>query len=252
MKRRQGEKRKVKSETINNKASPRIKKQQSRIFTVVLFSLFSFLFSFVVSCSFDYGPSGDAGQKKPDVVMQDIEYVRVLGGEPQVRFAAELAERWEELQIMQLRSFSFEQLENWEGTVNADGSAGAAVVQLESGDVAMSGGVIINVESEDIRISTTELEWRDEEKLLFGRDDTEVEIGRSDGTSFTGLGFSVRARSREWAFTGEVQGIFVEDDDDKEEAEEAAEESLIGDTSAADERPWIEPRQPLPPRRISN
>ncbi|MCL2069623.1 MAG: LPS export ABC transporter periplasmic protein LptC [Treponema sp.] len=217
---------------------------------IAYFSLLIALFLFA-SCSFDYGPSGDTGPNRPDIVMEDIEYIRVLGGDPQVRFAAELAERWEDLQIMELRNFTFEQLEDWEGTVNAEGSAGAAVVQLESGDVAMSSGVIINIESEDIRITTIELEWRDEERFLFGRDDTEVEIGRSDGTNFTGRGFSVYARSREWAFTGEVQGVFVEEDDDEEDPDETAEESLNGDAAAAE---WTgtEPRQPLPPRRISN
>ena len=237
------------------KSEERKIKPNKRFFSLLICSLFSVLF-YLASCSFDYGPSGDAERGRPDIIMENIEYMRVREGDPQVRFQAELAERWEDRQIMELRNFSFEQLEDRGETVNAEGSAGTAVVWLESGDVDFSAGVTINIESEDIIIITEEIEWKDSEKTLTGSHDAQVEIERSDGTNFTGIGFSANARTRTWAFLGQVQGTFVEnndDDDDDEEVFEAAEETVDGDEDE-DEAEWTgaEPRLPLPQLRIGN
>ena len=172
----------------------------------------------LAACSFDYGDTSDSDKNRPDIVMEDVEYVRVRGGDVQVRFQAEYVERWEDSQTMELTAFSFEHLENNEGDIDAEGQAGSASVQLDTGNVSFKGGVKISVESEDIIIETRGLEWRDKERLLFGGEDDEVYIERSDGTSFTGRGFSANIRSRTWAFSGEVKGTYVEEDEADEEA----------------------------------
>jgi hypothetical protein len=145
--------------------------------------------------------------------MENIEYVRVRGGDMLARFYAEHAERWEERQTMELRNFSFEQMEDHGETVNVEGNAGMAAVQLESGDIVLSGGVKIRIDSEDVIISTPGVEWKDKEKTLTGEDDEEVDIQRSDGTSFIGRGFSADIRSRTWNFSGGARGKYVEKDD---------------------------------------
>ena len=177
------------------------------------------------ACTFDYG-TDDEDEDRPDIVMEHIEYARVRGGDLQVRFQAEYAERYEERLIMDLQRFSFEQMETGGESVSAEGSAGAAHIRLESGDVTFSGGVRINIESEDLIIETNGLEWRDQERIIFGGQEEEVDIHRSDGTSFTGIGFSADVRSRTWAFAGEVRGTFVdeEDDDDEDSQEDEMEE----------------------------
>ena len=180
----------------------------------------------LAACSFDYSGISDSENNRPDIIMENIEYVRVRGAEPLVRFRAEYAERWEERQIMEIRAFSFEQLQNNGEEVNAEGWAGTASVQLDTGNVSLRDGVRINIESEDIIITTDGLEWRDKERLLFGAQGAEVDIERMDGTSFIGRGFSVDIRNRTWAFTGEVRGTYVEteDEEDEEPATEEIEE----------------------------
>ena len=172
-----------------------------------------------IGCSFDYGGINE-DDNRPDIIMEDIEYVRVRGGDPIVRFQAEYAERWEELQIMEINELSFEQFENrteaylgMDLPTDAYGGAGRARIELVSGDVFLGSGVIINIESEDIIIRTEELEWLDRERLLRGNPEDMVEVERSDGTFFSGRGFSAEARSRRWEFTGEVAGSYVEEDD---------------------------------------
>jgi len=181
----------------------------------------------LAACSFDYSDLAEAAVSRPDIEMLDLEYVRVRGGDHLVRFRAERAERWEDRRTMELWDFSFEQLESGAQAerveVNADGHAGAASVQLDTGNVSLRDGVRINMESEDFIIITEALEWRDRERLLFSGAGDEVGIERADGTNVTGVGFTVNLRDRTWAFAGEARGIYVETDDE-EITEEVAEE----------------------------
>ena len=176
----------------------------------------------LASCSFDYGTGDSNEEERPDIIMENLEYARVRKGDLLARFNAEYAERWEESQTMKLKNFTFEQLEDQGERVNVEGSAGSAEVQLVSGDIALYDGVKISMESEDLIINTSGLEWKDKDKILIGPTDDEVEVQRSDGTSFTGIGFSAEIRTRTWAFSGEVTGSFVEKDEEEDNNEEAA------------------------------
>ena len=172
----------------------------------------------LISCSFDYN-TGQADGDRPDIIMENIKYVRVRGGDLLARFQADHAEQWEERQLMGLRYFTFEQMEDRGETVNVEGTAGAAEVHLDSGDILLFGGVKIRIESEDLTIHADEIEWIDSDKSLFGREDDTVEVHRSDGTSFTGMGFSAEIRGRTWAFSGEAHGVFVDENEDEDEGE---------------------------------
>jgi LPS export ABC transporter protein LptC len=181
----------------------------------------------LAACSFDYGSSLSGDEESPDIIMNDVEYVRVRDGDLQVRFKAELAERYEESRVMELKNFSFEQFERHGGEANAVGSAGQAHVELDSGDINLAGGVTLAVESEDIVIETARLDWKDEQRDLSGDDSGEVRINRANGTSFSGWGFNANARSRAWGFSGGISGTYIHDDDEDEEED--------GDTEAETE-----------------
>jgi LPS export ABC transporter protein LptC len=183
----------------------------------LLFAVF-ILFS---GCTFDYGETSEADDSQPDIVMNDVEYVRIRDGDPVVRFRAESAERYEKKQTMELRNFSFEQFQNHGDEINAAGIAGSAHVDLESGNIILGDGISIEVDSEDITIRTDALSWYDEEHILTGEAGGIVDIARSDGTAFYGKGFAANARHRTWEFAGGIEGTYV-DEDDEEEPEEAA------------------------------
>ena len=172
---------------------------------------YSLLIIFIAfaACTFDYGNTKPESEK-PDIVMRDVEYVRVRGGDPLVRFQAEYAERYEERNVMNLENFYFEEFNNDGADVNALGRAGEASIEMGSGNIKLSGGVWISIESEDITIETSSLQWKDKEKELSGLPDDEVEIRRSDGTGFTGRGFSANARDRSWEFSAGAEGSYYD------------------------------------------
>jgi LPS export ABC transporter protein LptC len=196
---------------------------------------------FFFACSFDYGEGGQDNEDQPDIVMKDVEYVRMRDGYPVVRFTAEEAQRFEKKQAMELDQFKFEQFETRAESVNAVGSAGLASIELDSGNIHMKGGVRIEVESEDLNIATTTLEWQDKERQLSTGEAERVDITRSDGTSFTGWGFSADARRRSWEFKNGVEGTYVEKDEDEEEESESSggteEDGDAADRPAFDEDP---------------
>jgi LPS export ABC transporter protein LptC len=201
--------------------------------TIVPFLVFAI--SLLAGCSFDYG-SSLSEEETPDIIMNDVEYARVRDGDLQVRFKAELAERYEESRIMELQNFSFEQFERHGGEVNAAGKAGKAHVELDSGDINLAGGVTLAVESEDIVIETGELDWKDEQRDLSGDESGEVRINRANGTSFSGWGFNANARSRIWGFSRGISGTYIHDDDEEEDEESGAggEEAESENPEAAD------------------
>ncbi|MDR2053668.1 MAG: LPS export ABC transporter periplasmic protein LptC, partial [Treponema sp.] len=175
-------------------------KHEEKIPVSILFPVCRLLFGIMLfsACSFDYGETGQDNEDQPDIVMKDVEYVRMRDGYPVVRFSAEEAQRFEKKQAMELDHFKFEQFETRAESVSVTGNAGLASIELDSGNIHMKGGVLIEVESEDLNISTATLEWQDKERQLSTGEAERVDITRSDGTSFTGWGFSADARRRSW------------------------------------------------------
>jgi len=199
--------------------------------TILLFSLFFLLSSLVISCSFDYGNTNGADKSQPDIVMDDVDYVRMRSLDLQARLQAERVERYEERKIMELRNFSFEQYGSHGDEINASGRAGSALFEIDSGDIQMGDGVRIDVDSEDIAIETVRLEWKDKERTLTGGETDEVHVYQDNGTSFTGIGFKSNARFRTWSFDETVNGTYIYDD---EEEEEEAAASAGADTAGTD------------------
>jgi LPS export ABC transporter protein LptC len=189
--------------------------------TVICF--FSILL-LLAGCTFDYGESESSGENLPDLVMENVEYVRVRSSDPVARFQAERAERYEKQGIMKLQNITFEQYGEHGREVNTVGRVGNASVDIETGDISMDSGVRIEVESEDIIIETFQLEWKDEQRTISSGEEDEVNIYRDNGTSFTGIGLRADARKRTWEFSGSVGGTYIHDDEEPEEETEEEDE----------------------------
>jgi LPS export ABC transporter protein LptC len=204
--------------------------------TLSLFSLFPFTFYLfpllfsLFSCSFDYGNQEGVDKNQPDLIMENVEYVRVRSADPQARFQAERLERYEERGIIELRNFSFEQFSSGGEEINASGRAGSASVEINSGNIRMDNDVRIDVETEDLAIETKWLEWKDKERTLTGGEKEAVNIYQESGTAFTGTGFHADARRRTWEFDGNVSGTYIYDDDE----DETNIEETAADTNAED------------------
>ena len=199
---------------------------------LVLACFFLFL---LASCSFDYGSQDGADKGQADIVMNNVEYVRVRSADPQARLQAERVERYEDRRIMELWNFSFEQFGSGGEDINAYGRAGNASFEIDTGNIRMGNGVRLEVDSEDIIIETDWLEWKDRPRTLSGRDEGEVQIFQENGTVFTGIGFHADARQRTWEFSGSVSGTYIHDDDEEDISEEDVVVEIDDDEALADD-----------------
>jgi len=186
------------------------------------------IFLITLSCTFDYGESESEERVLPDLVMINVEYIRVRAADPIAKVQAERAERYEKQGVMKLENFTFEQYGEKGSEVNTIGSAGNASVDINSGDIQMTNGVRLEVESEDIIIETNQLEWKDETHILSTGTEDEVNIYRENGTHFIGTGLTADARRRTFEFSSDVSGSYIqEDDEDEDEVNE--EQEVAGD-----------------------
>jgi len=174
-------------------------------------------FLIATSCTFDYGELENSERELPDLVMLNVEYIRVKSADPIARVQAERAERYEKQGVMKLENFTFEQLGDKGQEVNTQGGAGNALLEINSGDITMTNGVRIAVESEDIILATDKLEWKDEMHILSTGAEDKVDIFRENGTHFIGTGLTANARTRSFEFSGGVDGNYVQDDDEEPE-----------------------------------
>jgi len=177
-------------------------------------------FLITLSCSFDYGESDSSERELPDLVMVNVEYIRVRSADPIARVQAERVERYEKQGVMKLENFIFEQYGDKGHEINTQGGAGNASVDVNSGDIVMTNGVRLEVESEDIIIQTNQLEWKDETHILSTGEEDDVDIYRENGTYFTGTGLTANARTRSFEFLGGVGGTYIQEEDESEEEEE--------------------------------
>jgi len=182
---------------------------------------FIFLFSIALmsaGCTFDYGDAASSDNNLPDLVMENVDYVRVRSADPIARFQAERAERYEKQGLMKLQNFYFEQYGERGREINASGRGGNAEAVIESGDISMTKGVRLEVESEDIILETENLDWKDEQRLLHTKPDDEVVVYKEDGTRFTGIGLTADARRRTFEFESYVTGKYIYNDEDEQES----------------------------------
>jgi LPS export ABC transporter protein LptC len=197
-----------------------------------IFCAFTSCLLVLASCSFEYGIQ-ETDKNQPDIVMENVEYVRVRSADPQARFQAERLERYEARRVIELRNFSFEQFGNRGEEINAYGRAGSASIEMDSLDMRLDNEVRIDVDSEDIAIETRWLEWKDASRTLTSGATDEVNIYQDKGTSFTGTGFQADARRRTWEFAGNVSGTYVHEDDEEEDLENDEAETEISSTETA-------------------
>jgi LPS export ABC transporter protein LptC len=170
------------------------------------------IFLCCISCTFDYGETQSSGEDVPNLVMENVEYVRVRAADPLARIKADRVERYEKQNLMKLENLTFEQYGNRGEEVNVYGKAGYAQVEIDTGDIFIDRNVRLDVAAEDIFLETNQLEWKDQPRSLSTGENAEVFIYKENGTRFTGRGLRIDVRRKFWEFTGSVRGTYIYDD----------------------------------------
>jgi len=163
------------------------------------------------SCTFNYGDTDVSAENLPDLVMENVEYVRVRAADPLAKLQAERFERYDKQNVVKMQNITFEQYGEHGEKINVYGRVGSAEVNIESGDIFMDKNVSLDVKTEDILIDTYQLEWKDEPRFLSSGENNKVNIYRENGTRFSGTGLQANTRLREWEFLGGFNGVYIYD-----------------------------------------
>ncbi|WP_304226075.1 LPS export ABC transporter periplasmic protein LptC [Gracilinema caldarium] len=163
------------------------------------------------ACSFDYSSVSETESERPDLVMQDVDYVRVKDGKITLHMQADQVDRFEQKRLLQVQNIRFEQFSKENSSPEAVGSAGYAQFWTATSDASFAEGVRITVNSEDLSVEASTLQWNNGQKKLFGPQNDQVLLKRKDGSILSGKGFSADGRSRSWTFAGPVSGTYQEE-----------------------------------------
>jgi LPS export ABC transporter protein LptC len=165
----------------------------------------------LLSCSFDYSTISESEQEKPDLVMQDVDYVRVTDGKISLHMQADQLDRFEQKRLLQVQNIRFEQFSKGKLEAETVGSAGVAQFWTATSDALFSDGVRLLIKSEDLAVEAKSLQWNNSQKKLYGPQDDQVLLKKADGSLLVGKSFSADGRSRSWQFAGSVSGTYQEE-----------------------------------------
>ncbi len=163
------------------------------------------------ACSFDYSSVSESKSEGPDLVMQDVDYVRVRDGKIALHMQADQIDRFEKKRLLQVQNIRFEQFSKENSSPEAVGSAGYAQFWTATSDASFAEGVRITVSSENLSVESSTLQWNNDQKKLFGPQNDQVLLKRKDGSILSGKGFSADGRSKSWTFAGPVSGVYQEE-----------------------------------------
>jgi len=173
--------------------------------------LLTFWGSLLIACSFDYSAMSETEHDKPDLIMQDVDYVRVTDGSISLHMQADQVERYEKKRLMQVQNIRFEQFSKDSTEPDVLGTAGIAQFWTATSDAQFADGVRIVIQSEDLSVEAKSLQWNNSQKKLFGPQDDQVLLKKANGSVLVGKSFSADGRSRSWQFEGAVSGTYQEE-----------------------------------------
>jgi LPS export ABC transporter protein LptC len=184
------------------------------------------------SCSFDYNDQDKEEYKFPELTFENLEYIRMRGGEMMARLKADEGNRYETRHLMELKNYKFEQFDTTTHNIDSTGEGGTASVDLGNNNVNMKEGVQIRVDSEDFSLRADDLDWHDKNRTLSASESALVDITRTDGTEVHGTGFHSDVRDRTWIFKYPVDGIYVFEDEDEDKPASSDTTTTVSTTTA--------------------
>jgi LPS export ABC transporter protein LptC len=154
----------------------------------------------------------DLSEDIPNTVLFDVTHTIVIDGQPKYRVFAQRAETYEKKKQTILREVLFREM-NQKGEVITEGLADSIVYYTDSEDAQMRGNIEFYSATEETQIEANSLTWENEPKVLKGDSEETVYLEKKNGSKVRGKGFQAELKKKSLRFTGEVEGVFVEEEE---------------------------------------
>jgi hypothetical protein len=171
---------------------------------------------FFLSCSFNYNEGLDTTKSYPDMEMTGVTLSRYEDARVSMTLNAGILELYNSDKVWAGTDVSFTQYsKDGDGKIESEASAGIALIDDEASLYSLGNDVRFVVVKDDLSVEATDLQWAKKTNRLCGSESGEVEITKGDGTLLRGTGFFADTLSREYWFSGVVEGAMVKKDGDE-------------------------------------
>lgn len=183
-------------------------------FALSLFCLFLVLV-LISGCSLNYEEdklTDTLGEEVPDTVLFGFVQTKVTNGIPEIRVYGSRAESYGKKKQTILSDVLFQEYDK-AGDLITEGKADSVVYYTESEDAEIRGNIDFYSKKEDAGVSGEYLYWNNEEDTLSSKPATPIRMEKKDGTYIEGKGFSTKVKEKSVVFSGDVQGLWVDEED---------------------------------------
>ncbi|NNM54071.1 MAG: LPS export ABC transporter periplasmic protein LptC [Spirochaetales bacterium] len=164
-----------------------------------------------LSCSFKYEDWGVKNPNQiPQTVMTDFVEKNIKNGKVQYEFQGQKIETYDALKEWRLKDVTFQQYDD-SGKLLSKGSVADALIHTDTHDAVMKGQVNLWSASQATSVSTSDVSWTQNLKILQVAPDATVVLKKDDGSTLSGLGLVLDFRDNELKLQGPIVGLWKTD-----------------------------------------
>ena len=166
------------------------------------------ILALMTSCSLEYGveDSEAVDASVPNSIVVGYRHTVVESDGSRVTIEAQRAEYYRNTEEQHLTEISFEAFDS-DGELLVSGSAARALIELDTNNADLSGGVEMDSRSQGAQVSSETLYWDEESRILSSDRETVVTIVRDNGTRIEGRGFVTDLSLNVMRFEGGASGV---------------------------------------------
>ena len=142
----------------------------------------------------------------PDLLLKNTDYLMGIAGSEPVLIHATSIEIYQQADKAYITDLTFSQ-QGADNNLAFSGSAGTAIIDTDTNDAALSGGVVIQNHQDGMEITAESLNWRYDPQIIEGEADQTVSITYGDGNKIRGKGFFVDFKHALYEFLSIEEGI---------------------------------------------
>ncbi len=183
-----------------------------------------------LSCSLNYEGTlldEEMSDKTPNAVLINFSEVSVRKGSTAYIVRAEKAEAYNRKNLTVFSNLYFAEYSS-DNEIATEGKALLANFYSDTENIEFSDDFSIKSLQQGYYIEGRSVSWNGKEKVLSGDEESEVTIGRDDGSYIRGRGFRSAAADKSFSFENGMDGRYISDDDEDPEEEEGEENEDIG------------------------
>jgi len=183
------------------------------------YPLLCFLILLLSNCTLDYNDPDVKAQLAdtiPETILYNITQIKVKNGNISSKIEAEKIETFKNKNIMYITKLHYMEIGKT-GAIITEGWADQATYYTDTENAEISGNIYFYSREEEAGVRANYLNWDNQKKILTSGSKEKVTVSRDDGSYVEGSGFSTDFKLKEITFSGDVKGIYIDEEQEEKE-----------------------------------